>query len=735
MKTLLLTLLLAGPSLAATAVTPAKTPAKAPSKAVHAARAAAKPKAAQNPLFHESPLPYHLPEFAKLKDDDFAPAFEAGMAQQRKEVDAIAHDPAAPTFENTIVALERTGRLLTRVEKTFYNLNASNTDDAMQKVEAEMAPKLSAHSDAIMMDPALFARVDAVWQKRDSLGLDSESRQLLERYHKNFLRAGARLGDADKETLKKINAQISSLTTQFEQNLLKAAKDAAVVVDDVKQLDGLSPEQISAAAAAAKDRGLAGKWVISLQNTTIQPPLEQLKDRALRERIFRASIGRAQAAPYDNRPVVAQIVKLRAQKAALLGYKNFAAYALEDESAGTPEAVNKILSQLGKAALAKAKGEAAEIQKVIDEQAKAAHQKSFKLQPWDWAFYAAQVRKAKYSFDENEVKPYFELDHVLKDGVFYAAHELYGITFKERPDLHAYRPDVRVFEIYDRDGKPMALMLRDDYKRDNKNGGAWMDTYVDQSGLFGEKPVIINNLNVPKPAEGQPVLLSFDEVTTMFHEFGHTLHGLFSDVKYPLLAGTAVPPDFVEYPSQFNEMWAREPQVLAHFATNYKTGEPMPKALFDKVLAAEKYGEGYATTEYIEAAMIDQAWHQIAQAQAPSADKVMAFEQASLEKNGMAYPPVPPRYHTPYFLHPFNEGYEAAYYAYIWSEVLARDTGDWFHRHGGISRANGDFFRAKILSRGRTLEPGVLFEQFYGRAPEVGPLLEYRGLELPKGSR
>ncbi|NNN04890.1 MAG: M3 family metallopeptidase [Elusimicrobia bacterium] len=691
--------------------------------------------AAQNPLFEKSPLPYQLPQFGKIKDSDFKPAFEAGMAQQLKEVDAIAKNPAAPTFDNTIVALEKTGELLTRTSKTFFNLNSSNTNDERQKIEAEMSPRLAAHSDAIFMNPELFARVDQLYRKRDLLGLDSDGVQLLSRYHLLFLRAGAKLSDADKTRLKEINAQISSLTTQFSQQLLKAAKDDAVVFDDVKALDGLSPEELGAAAEAAKARNLNGKWVVTLQNTTTQAVLENLKDRATREKIYRASISRAQSGDVDNRALVAKIVALRAEKAKLLGYPNFAAYALEDEGAKTPAAVNKMLENLGHAALAQAKIEAAEIQTLIDAQARAAHQKPFKLQPWDWAFYAGQVRKAKYSFDQGQVKPYFELEHVLKDGLFYAAQELYGVTFKERKDLHAYRPDVRIFEVFDADKSTIGLLLLDYFKRDNKNGGAWMDTYVDQVGLFDQKPVAINNLNLPKPAEGQPVLMDFDEVTGMFHEFGHALHGLFSKVKYPLITGTSVPPDFVEFPSQFNEMWARDPQILAHFAKDYRTGEPMPKALFERVLAAQKYGEGYATLEYLEAATIDQAWHQITAAQAPKTDGVMAFEQKALDKAGLSYGPVPPRYHTPYFLHPFNEGYEAGYYAYIWSEVLARDSGDWFYRHGGISRANGDFFRAKILSRGRTMEPDVLFSQFYGGPPRIGPLLDYRGLSMPKSAK
>ncbi|HUJ58875.1 MAG TPA: M3 family metallopeptidase, partial [Kofleriaceae bacterium] len=497
-------------------------------------------------------------------------------------------------------------------------------------------------------------------------------------------------------------------------------------------LDGFSPQQIGAAAEAAKARGLDGKWLITLQNTTIQPPLEQLKNRALREKIYRASIGRANGGASDNTPVIARILDLRAQKAKLLGYPTFAAYALAEETAETPAAVNKILGEIAPIARARAEEEAAGIQKQIDADARAAHTKSFKLEPWDWDYYAAEVRKAKYDFDDAEVKPYFELDHVLKDGVFYAAHELYGVSFVERKDLPVYQPDVRVFEVKDGDGSTIGIILLDYYKRDSKQGGAWMDTYVDQSGLLGAKPVAVNNLNIPKPAPGEPTLLTFDEVTTMFHEFGHGLHGLFSACKYPLLSGTSVPADFVEFPSQFNEMWAREPAVVAHFARHYKTGEAMPAALLDKVLRAKTYGQGYATLEYLEAAMLDQAWHQIGLGKIPSATGVMAFEKAALEKDHVAFGPVPPRYHSTYFGHIFAGGYEAGYYAYLWSEVLARDSGAWFHAHGGMTRANGDIFRAKILSRGRTKEPSVLFQEFYGHAPEIGPLLEYRGLAPAK---
>jgi peptidyl-dipeptidase Dcp len=715
----------------ATVAPPATATAAAPPSPPPAPSPPAAPVAAVNPFLQPSSLPFHLPPFDRIKDADFAPAFEAGMAEQRKEVDALAHGAAPPTFDNTIAALERSGRTLTRVSKAFFNLNASNTDDAMQKVESEMAPRLAAHQDAIALDPALFARVDAVYQQRAALGLDPESAQLLERYEKMFVRAGARLSEADKTTLKKLNEELSSLSTKFRQNVLAATKDGAVVVDDAGQLDGLSPQQIGAAAEAGKARGMDGKWVITLQNTTIQPPLEQMKNRALRQKVFEASVARARGGAADNTAVVSRILELRAKKAVLLGYPTYAAYALAEETAGTPAAVNRILDQLAPAAMAKARAEAAGIQDQIRADAKAAHARPFELAPWDWAYYAQEVRKAKFEFDDAQVKPYFELDRVLQDGVFYAAHELYGISFTERHDLPVYQPDVRVFEVHEADGQVIGLLLLDYFKRDNKQGGAWMDTFVDQATLFGDKPVVINNLNIPRPAPGERTFLTFDEVTTMFHEFGHGLHGLFSAVKYPLLSGASVPPDFGEYPSQFNEMWAREPAVLAHFARHDKTGEPMPRALLDKVLAARDYGQGYATLEYLAAALLDQSWHQIPLASVPPAAKVMAFEEAALARHHAAYQPVPPRYHTAYFSHIFAGGYEAGYYAYIWSEVLARDSGAWFHAHGGLTRAAGDVFRAKILSRGRTKEPSVLFQEFYGRAPEIKPLLEYRGLKLP----
>ena len=688
---------------------------------------------ADNPFTRPSTLPFELPPFDRIHDSDYRPAFEAGMAEQLKQVAAIAKNPAAATFENTIVALEKSGQLRTRVEIVFDNLNGCNTDDEMQKIDTEMSPRLTAQDDAILLDPALWARVDGLYQRRATLHLDPESLQLLSRYHILFVRSGAQLQPQQQAHLKEMNKEISTLSTRFKQNVLKATTDGAVVVDSVSELDGLSSEQIGAAAQAAEGRGLKGKWLIALQNTTNQPVLTQLANRSLRERIYKASISRGLSAPTDNTIVIAQLVKLRAERAALLGYESHAAYQLEDESAGTPAAVRDMISQVAPAALARAKEEAADIQALIDAQAKAAGRPSFTLQPWDWFFYSEQVRKARYSFDQAKVAPYFELDHVLKDGVFYAAHQLYGLSFKERKDLPVYQQDVRVFEVSDADGKPLALFLADYFARDNKQGGAWMSPYVQQSRLLHQKPVVANHLNIPKPQPGQPVLLTFDEVTTMFHEFGHAVHGMLSNVRYPMLSGTAVPRDFVEYPSQYNEMWAREPSVVEHYARNYQTGAPMPPELLAKVLAAQTFNQGYATTEYIAAALLDQAWHQISVAQAPQAQDVLGFEEHALKASGLDYAPVPPRYHSTYFSHIFEGGYSAGYYAYLWSEVLARDTGQWFHTHGGLTRANGDYLREHILSRGRSDDPQVLFRNFYGRGPEIAPLLEYRGLAKAGG--
>ncbi|WP_331068163.1 M3 family metallopeptidase [Steroidobacter sp.] len=683
-----------------------------------------------NPFARESTLPYKWPPLDKIKNEHYVPALEAGMAEQRKEVAAIANNEAAATFENTIVALERSGQLLNRAATVFFALSSSNTNPEIEKAQTEMAPKLSAHSDSIYLDAALFARVKQLYDRRETLQLDPESLRLLERYHTNFVRAGANLSEAQKKELRALNEKISSLTTEFRQFVLKGDNAAALVIDNRAELDGLSEAQIATAAEAAKARGMEDKWVLTLLNTTNQPALAQLKNRAVRERLFKASAGRGWGGEFGTTKLIADIIKLRADRAKLLGYPNHAAYVLEDETALTPEAVNSMLHQLAPAAVANAKREAGEMQQLIDAQAKANGTPSFQLQAWDWDFYAEQVRAKKFAYDEAQVRPYFELGRVLVDGVLFAAQELYGLKFTERKDLPVYQEDVRVFEVFDRDGSQLGLFLFDPYARSNKRGGAWMNSFVEQSRLFGNKPVVTNTLNIPKPPAGQPTLLTWDEVTTAFHEFGHALHGLFSDVQYPQFSGTNVPRDFVEYPSQYNEMWATEPRVLANYAKHHESGAPMPKELMDKVLAAQKFNQGYATTEYLAAAILDQRYHQLAAGKTPAAGDIAAFEADALKSAQVNFEAVPPRYRSTYFLHIFASpiGYSAGYYAYIWSEVLARDTEHWFKTHGGLKRENGDLLRAKVLSKGFSADALTLFRDFYGKSPDIAPLLEARGL-------
>ncbi len=689
---------------------------------------AAMPLDPANPFAAPSTLPYELPPFDRIKDGDFMPAYAAGMAGQLAEVAAIDANPEPATFENTSLALERSGRLLERVSRVFNSLNASHGSETTQKIEAELAPLLAAHSDAISLDAALFARLDQLYERRSALGLDAESLALLERQHLEMVRAGARLPDAAKAQLRQYNAEISTLEARFGQNLLKASRDGGVIVAQVAELDGLSAAQLATAAEAAKARGLSGKWLLTLQNTTTQPLLAQLRNRAVRERIYRASVTRASSGETNNLSVLTQLVKLRAARAQLLGYASHAAFVLEDETAATPAAADAMLRQLAGPARAAVQREAAQIRRLIAAQAAATHTRPITLQAWDWSFYAEQLRKAQYDFNEAEVRPYFELNRVLQDGVFYAAHELFGLSFKERRDLPVYGPDVSIYEVFDADGSALGLFITDYFARDNKNGGAWMDNYVEQSQLFGHKPVVVNNINIDKPAPGLPVLLTFSEVRDLFHEFGHAIHGLLSNVRYESLAGTRTARDFVEYPSQYNEMWAREPAVLAHYARHYQTGEPLPAALLQKVLAAQNFNQGYGTAEIISAAAIDLALHEVSASQAPAVSDIAAFEHRSLQRLGLDLAVVPPRYHAQYFRHIFASEYSAGYYAYLWSEVLARDTGQWLHQHGGLTRANGEVLRDRILSRGRTMNPQRLFEQFYGRAPDVAPLLEYRGL-------
>lgn len=685
----------------------------------------------ENPLLTESPLPFHYPQFDLIKDEQFAPAYTAGMEESLREVDAIANNPEAPTFENTLVALEKSGQLLTRVDAIFSNLNSTLTNPALEAVDREMAPKLAAYTDAILLNPKLFARIDTLYSKRDSLGLDTESQRLLWRYHEDFVRAGARLDDAAKSRLKELNAEIATLQTEFSQKLLKETNALAVLVDTREELAGLDDATIAAAAAAAKSEGKPGKFLIRLQNTSGQPPLDSLQNRGLREKIMAASLARgSRGGEFDTRDAITRLARLRAERARLLGYDTHAAYQLADQTAKTVDAVNKLLGELAPPAVANARREAADMQRMID-----AGPDRFTLGAADWAYYAEKVRAERYSFDESQLKPYFEMDHVLKDGVFYAAQRLYGITFTERHDLPVYEPSVRVFEVRDTDDTPLALFIVDWYARPSKRGGAWMNSYVSQSTLLGNRSVIANHLNIPQPPPGEPTLLTFDQVTTAFHEFGHALHGMFSKVKYPRFSGTSVPRDFVEYPSQVNEMWATWPEVLKHYARHYKTGEPMPPALLDKLLAAEKFNQGHDTTEYLAAALLDQAWHQLTPDAVPSAERAMTFEADALHRAGVDFAPVPPRYRSPYFSHVFSGGYSAGYYSYIWAEVLDADSVEWFKSHGGLLRENGDRFRRELLSRGGSADALQLFRNFTGGEPDIGPLLKRRGLTVISGQK
>ncbi|MDN5923899.1 MAG: peptidyl-dipeptidase Dcp, partial [Xanthomonadales bacterium] len=639
------------------------------------------------------------------------------------EINKIANNPEPPTFQNTYVAMQKTGALLTRVMNVFYDVTAANTNPTLQKVQQDMAPKLAAHGDAIHLNSKLFQRLDTVYQQRDKLNLDPESLRLVNIVHDNFVRNGAKLSDADKTKLKDLNKEEATLVASFISKLLAGTKAAALVVDSKAALAGLSDAQIAMAAKAAKDRKLDGKWVLPLQNTTQQPLLASLSNRATRAALFQASWNRTEKGDAnDTRKTIERLAKIRAEQAKLLGYPNYAAWKLTNQMAKTPENAINFMHKLAPAAVARAKVEAKDIQAAIQKDGK-----NFKLQPWDWEYYAQKVRKAKYDIDEDQLKPYFELNDVLQNGVFYAANQLYGLTFKERHDIPVWQPDVRVFEVIDKDGSTLGLFYADYFKRDNKGGGAWMSNLVDQSKLLGTKPVIYNVANFPKPVAGQPALLSWDDVITMFHEFGHALHGFFADTEYPSLSGTSTARDFVEFPSQFNEHWASNPKVFANFAKNYKTGEPMPKALVEKMKKAGKFNAGYNMTELVAAAMLDMDWHTLpASAPLQDTDK---FEAASLKKNGVDLSYVPPRYRSSYFMHIWGNGYAAGYYAYLWTQMLADDGFEWFKEHGGLTRANGDRFRDMVLSRGNTEDLANMYKQWRGRAPSIEPMLENRGLK------
>ena len=683
----------------------------------------AKPAAsADNPLLTESTLPYQLPPFDKIKNEHFTPAFTQGLAEQLKEMEAIANDPEPASFENTLVAMERSGEKLTRVNNIFGNLTGAHTNPELQKIETAMSPKLAAHLDAIYLNGELFARVQALYDKRDELP-DAESKYLLERYYKDFVRAGAKLSEPDKKKLKAMNAELASLETKFSQDVLKEKNAASVLVDKREDLAGMAENEIAASVEAAKGEKKPGKFLIPMQNTSGQPALASLQNRSLRERIMKASLERnSHGGEFDTRAIVTKTARLRAERAILLGYENHAAYQLGDQTAKDIGTVNKLLAELTPPAVANAKKEAADLQAMIDKEGG-----NFAVESWDWSFYSEKVLKERYAFDESQVRPYFEMNRVINDGVFFAAGQLYGLTFKERKDLPVYQEDVRVYEVFDADGEPLALFLLDYYARPSKRGGAWMNEYVSQSGLFGKKPVVANHLNIPKPPAGEPTLLTFDEVTTAFHEFGHALHGMFSNVKYPRFAGTNVPRDFVEFPSQVNEMWADWPDVLKNYAKHYQTGEAMPAELLEKLMSSRKFDQGFKTTEYLAATLLDQAWHQLKPAEVPK--DVIGFEAQALKRAGVDFPPVPPRYRTAYFSHAFAGGYSAGYYSYIWSEVLDAGTVKWIKQNGGLKRENGDRFRQTLLSRGGSEDPLQQFKNFTGGEPDIAPLLERRGLD------
>ncbi len=676
-----------------------------------------------NPFAAPSPLLYQAPPFDKIHDADYKPAIDEGIRLQLAEFEKIASDASSPTFENTIIALERSGALLTRAAKVFFMIVQANADDELQNVRSEEAPKLAALNDAMYLNDKLFQRVKTVYDRREILPLDPVQKFLVKRYYIDFVRSGALLPESDKAKLRILNQEEATLMTDFQNKLLAATKTGGLVIEDKKFLDGMSDAEIAAAAQAAHDRGLEGKWVLPLQNTTQQPAQVSLINRSIRERLFRSSTMRAERGDSsDTRATILRLAALRTERAKLLGFQNYAAYSLEDQMAKTPEAAIKLLTDLVPASLAKARNEADKMQKLIDRQAG-----GFKMEPWDWQHYAEEVRKAEYDLDESQIKPYFELKRVLENGVFYAANKLYGLTFKERKDLPVYHPDVRVFEVFDENGNSTALWYCDYFKRDNKSGGAWEDTFVDGTGLLNTQPVVCNVANFTKPAPGEPALLSYDEVTTMFHEFGHALHAMLTTGVYPRLTGTNVSRDFVEFPSQFNEHWALYPEVFAHYAMHYKTGVPMPQALVEKIRKTKTFNQGFATTEYIAASLLDMAWHTIAPGQ--TVNDVGSFESEALKRFNVSYPLVPPRYRSAYFAHIWGGGYSAGYYSYLWSEVLDDDAFAWFEEHGGMTRENGKRFKEMILSRGGSEDANTLYRAFRGRDPDVHALIRERGLD------
>ena len=676
-----------------------------------------------NPFYEESPLYLNYPRFDRIQDAHYLPAFERGMEEELEEIEAIVNQPDQPSFDNTILALELTGQLLDRVARVFYAISSAHTNDEIRALEQQLAPRLAGHEDNILLNPDLFERVGIIYEQRDDLALEPESMRLLEKYYTEFVRGGAALSVPEQQHMKELNAEIASFETLYSQNILSEVNDLAVIVDTEEELTGLDQALITAAREEATARDLDGKYVLPLLNTSSQPALASLQNRALREIIHSISLSRgSRGGDFDNTEVLSNVLRLRAERAQLLGYDNHAHFILEDRTAQTVAAVNNRLAELTTPALANVNREAVDLQQMIYDDGQ-----DFELASWDWDFYTEKLRLARYDFDAKELRPYFELNNVLLKGVFFAAEQLYGITFKEQISLPVYQEDVRVFEVYDTTGTTLAIFIADFYARPTKRGGAWMNSYVSQSNLLNTRPIVANHLNITKPSEGEVTLLTFDEVTTMFHEFGHALHGMFSAVEYPYFSGTSVPRDFVEYPSQVNEMWAIWPEVLANYAIHHETGQSMPQELLEKVLSTQTFNQGFETTEYLAASILDQALHQLNPDEIPVGDEIMEFERSTFEGAGIVLDSVPPRYRSTYFNHIMG-GYHAGYYSYIWSEVLDADSVDWFKENGGLTRENGDHFRQTLLSRGGADDAMTLFRKFRGRDPDITPLLERRGL-------
>lgn len=681
-------------------------------------------RAADNPLLRESDLAYRAPPFDEIDHEHFADALEKAMDIHASEIEQIAGQDAEPTFDNTVVALERTGQELSYVQRVFSHLVGVDRSETLEQTQAEMAPKLSAHQDDIHLDPALFERIETLYEQREELDLDAESKRLLERYHTDFLRAGAGLPEEDQERLREINSRLAELSSDFNSKVQAEVNDSAVVVEDRDRLAGLSDSRIESAAEEARDRDLEDQYVITLRNTSGQPPLSDLEDRALREEIHRASLERgSRGNDYDTTGVVAETVSLRTERARMLGYDHHAEYILAEQTAGDVATVNEMHADLAPVGMENAQAEAEDLQALIDE----TEDEPFELASWDWAYYTEKLREQRYDFSESDVRPYLEIDNILEDGIFYSAEQLFGIRFEERDDLPVWHDDVRVWEVFEEDGSPLGLMYGDFFSRGTKRGGAWMNSYRVQSELIGDDPVVGIHLNADRPSGDDPALLSWDETTTLFHEFGHAIHGLFSDVRYPRFSGTSVPRDFVEYPAQVYEMWAVYPEVLERYARHYDSGDPMPEDLLERMLDAEIFNEGFRTTEYLAASILDQVWHQADPDELPDADGVMDFEAAALAEADMDFDPIPPRYRTPYFSHMMG-GYSAGYYSYIWSEVLDADSVEWFHEQGGMTRENGNHYRDTILSTGGSMDAMELYQEFAGRDPDFDALLERRGL-------